>query len=185
MTATTDPADNPLDRSVSLAKANGIVILFSIPLAVVMYSLFLIAAPHNKPIAWQPGDLALYAGSIVAGILLHELLHALGWVLFGGLPLSRIHFGFKLRTLTPYAHLKGPIAARPYRTGILLPLLVLGLPPYLIGLLLANQRVMVFGLFFTLAAGGDLLVLWLLRGVPGDARVEDHPTRAGCWVYRS
>jgi hypothetical protein len=32
----------------------------------------------------------------------------------------------------------------------------------------------------TFCAGGDLLVLLLLRGVPANALVEDHPTRAGC-----
>ena len=32
------------------------------------------------------------------------------------------------------------------------------------------------------AAGGDWLVLWLLRGVSPGAFVEDHPTRAGCYV---
>jgi len=31
-----------------------------------------------------------------------------------------------------------------------------------------------------MAAVGDAMVLWLLRGVPGDTLVEDHPDRVGC-----
>jgi hypothetical protein len=42
---------------------------------------------------------------------------------------------------------------------------------------------MAFGLLFTFAAGGDALVLWLLRGVAPHRLVEDHPTRAGCFVW--
>jgi hypothetical protein len=31
-------------------------------------------------------------------------------------------------------------------------------------------------------AGGDLIVVWTIRGVPGRARVLDHPSRVGCRV---
>jgi hypothetical protein len=41
----------------------------------------------------------------------------------------------------------------------------------------------VYGVIFLIAAAGDFIVLWVLRGVPGDVLVEDHPTRAGCYVY--
>lgn len=120
---------------------------------------------------------------LIAGIVLHEGLHAIGWIVFGKLPFSRVRFGFKLRALTPYAHLRGPVQLKTYRIGILLPLLLLGLPPYLLGIILGRSAFMLYGLFFILAAGGDLLVLWLLRGLPENTWVEDHPTRAGCWVY--
>jgi hypothetical protein len=38
------------------------------------------------------------------------------------------------------------------------------------------------GALFVLATGGDLLVLWVIRELPASALVEDHPTRAGCYV---
>jgi hypothetical protein len=37
-------------------------------------------------------------------------------------------------------------------------------------------------LIFTLAAGGDALILWLLRGVPAGRLVRDHPSKPGCLV---
>jgi hypothetical protein len=64
--------------------------------------------------------------------------------------------------------LQAAIQAHAYRIDVLLPLLVLGLPPYLIGILFARQLWMFFGLFFILSAGGELLVLWLMRAVPAD-----------------
>jgi len=36
---------------------------------------------------------------------------------------------------------------------------------------------------FTIAAGGDFIVLWILRKTDSNNLVEDHPTRAGCFIY--
>jgi hypothetical protein len=33
-----------------------------------------------------------------------------------------------------------------------------------------------------LAAGGDLMVLWLIRGVRRGQFVQDHPTQVGCYL---
>ena len=37
-------------------------------------------------------------------------------------------------------------------------------------------------LFSVRAAGGDVLILWVLRAIPSDARILDHPTKVGCEV---
>lgn len=91
-------------------------------------------------------------------------------------------FGINWRTLTPYAHIKVPITARAYRWGAFMPGLVLGLIPCLIAVLTGSGWLLVVGAVFILVAGGDFLVLWLLRGVPAGALVEDHPTAIGCRV---
>lgn len=180
------PAEAPSERdcSIPLGRANLLVIVLSVPVAALLYLLFLLLQP-TLPVEARlsAGDLLVLLTFFVAGITGHELLHALGWILAGRLPPRRVAFGFKLKALAPYAHLNGPVPARAYRIGIVLPLLVLGVPPYVLGIGLADMRLMLFGLFFTLAAGGDLLVLWLLRGVPPEAMVEDHPSRAGCIAY--
>ncbi len=61
---------------------------------------------------------------------------------------------------------------------------MLGILPAAAGLVTGNPWVMFFGIFFLLAASGDAVILWLLRGVPANALVEDHPTRAGCYVIQ-
>jgi hypothetical protein len=87
-----------------------------------------------------------------------------------------------VQSLTPYAHLKEPIEVNAYRWGAFMPGLVLGLLPALVGILTGNGFLIAFGLLFVSAAGGDLLILWLIRKVPAGRMVEDHPTNAGCYV---
>ena len=54
--------------------------------------------------------------------------------------------------------------------------------PFVVGTVLGSPSLALFGMIFVFAAGGDLLVLWLIRGVDARALVQDHPSRAGCIV---
>jgi hypothetical protein len=72
-----------------------------------------------------------------------------------------------------------------YRLGGVMPLLVLGILPSLIGIGIGNGWFMFFGFLFTIGAGGDMLVLWLIRGVRSGQLVEDHPTQAGCYLIET
>ncbi len=67
--------------------------------------------------------------------------------------------------------------ARAYRLGVVTPGIVLGVVPSVAGIITGNGWVMSFGLFFRFVAGGDFLILWLVRRVAGRALVEDHPTK--------
>ncbi|MEO8224844.1 MAG: hypothetical protein ABI661_08555, partial [Gammaproteobacteria bacterium] len=63
-----------------------------------------------------------------------------------------------------------------------LPAIVLGFVPAGIGLAFGLPTLTAWGLFFVLTAGGDFVVLWLIRHVSADRLVQDHPSRAGCLV---
>lgn len=39
-----------------------------------------------------------------------------------------------------------------------------------------------FGIIYTFAAGGDWIIRWLLHHVKPGTLVEDHLSRAGCYV---
>lgn len=120
---------------------------------------------------------------LVGGIVVHELLHGLTWMAAGCKPPDAMTYGVAWDKLTPYAHSKEPMPARAYRLGAFMPGLLLGLAPALVGIAIGAGALFGFGWIFTVAAGGDFLVLWLLHGVPATAQVEDHPSRAGCYVW--
>jgi hypothetical protein len=119
------------------------------------------------------------------GVIVHEFIHGFSWMLFGQKPFSAIKFGFQVKTITPYAHCREPLEVNPYRIGTAMPGILLGLLPASIAIINGNGWLFAFGLLFTVAAGGDMLILWLIRNVSNDKLVEDHPIQAGCYILDS
>jgi hypothetical protein len=126
--------------------------------------------------------IVLFTAVMIISVVAHELIHGLTWQVCAKTSSARIAYGVQWKTLTPYAHLRGPIEVNAYRIGGLMPGLLLGIIPYVISLALGNVPMLLFSIIHTLAAGGDGLILWSLRTVPPGALVEDHPSRAGCYV---
>lgn len=172
------------DRSISLARANLLTLAIAAPLVGMMLLAYLRLAPGGGGLALggTASSALAFLALVVVGILAHEGIHGLAWAYFGRLPLGRIRFGLQVKTLTPYAHALDPMPARAYRLGAVLPAVLLGGLPYIVGTALGSPGAALYGMIFTFAAGGDLLVLWLIRGVDARALVLDHPSRAGCIV---
>lgn len=122
--------------------------------------------------------LPVFAALVVA----HEALHGVGFLLFGRAPRGALHFGIDRGTLSPFAGCRAPLSAAAYRGALLLPALLLGVVPAVAGWATGNGVLAVAGAGMIAAAGGDLLVLWIIRDVPARARVVDHPSRVGCVV---
>ncbi len=175
------------DLSVSMSKANYWSLLFAIPPAVLFIAVYLLIwGKHDLQTAWQliGRRWLIFVLILAAAIFLHEFIHALTWMYFGRKPFSAMRFGFNLKALSPYAHCNEPMTAHVYRLGALMPGLLLGIIPALAGLISGNGLLMLFGVLFTVAAGGDMLILWLLRQEPASALVMDHPTHAGCLLIQ-
>jgi hypothetical protein len=116
-------------------------------------------------------------------IVVHELVHAIGWKLASGLPWSVFRFGFAWRALAPYCHSTRPMNVVAYRIGGALPGIVTGVLPLLYATLTANAELAFVSTLLVMGAVGDVYVLWSLRHVPDDALVQDHSENAGCVVY--
>jgi hypothetical protein len=144
-------------------------------------------------LVWGPASLIAGLGAmgwwvlpvLVVAIVAHELLHGLGWKLFGGLAWADIKFGFQWKALMPYAHARVPMTARAYRWGGALPGLITGVLPALLGLAFGQPVLLLLGAILVIAAVGDLMVLWAIRRVPAEVKVLDHPSLPGCLVIQA
>lgn len=186
--SSTSSTPSRLDRSdttfvgVSMVRAQllgGVlsVVLLAIPLGA---HLSLWGMPSD-PEAIGTATFPLFFGALVLGIVVHEGLHGLGFW-WGGADGSAIEFGFSWEGLAPYAHCDAPLRCAPYRWAVLLPGLVLGGGPLVVGLGVGHWGITGFGAVMLAVAGGDLLILWLLRTVPRRAWVHDHPSQVGALV---
>lgn len=190
MTASGAPASGAVaaDRSASLVAANVYALLLAAPLlaalALPFVALWGWGALGAGLDAWFDRPLGALA-ALLGGVLAHEGLHALAWRAAADLPPGAVRLGVNWRALTPYAHCAAPMPARAYRIGAATPGVVLGLVPAIAAWATGSGGLLWFAALFTLAAGGDALILWLLRGVPPEAPVVDHPERAGCLVLEA
>lgn len=133
-------------------------------------------------VAFDARGYLLGAIATLALVIGHELVHAVGWMIFGRVPVSEVTFGFAWKTLSPYVHIDRPIRATAYRIGAALPLFITGLFPVVLGTLTNLGWLTVAGAILVSGAVGDILVLWVIRDIPGHALVLDHPKNAGCYV---
>lgn len=173
------------DLSISMDKANLYSLALALPAALVLAVAYALRWGGS---AFWAGFNSLFSNFFVfilvffLGVIVHELIHGFAWMLFGRKPFGAIKFGFQLKTLTPYAHCTVPLPVNPYRWGAAMPGILLGILPALIAIVNGNGSLLAFGLLFTVAAGGDMLILWLIRHVDRNKLVEDHPTNAGCYI---
>ena len=176
-------SDTKRDLSISMARANIVVLFISIPVVILQFTIFLwLHGTRGLKPVWSSAILII---AVLLGIVIHELIHGISWVIFGRKPFSAIKFGFQWKTFTPYAHLKEPVEVNAYRLGAFMPGFILGILTYMLSLVLGNGDLFWFSLVHTSAAGGDWLILWLIRHVKAGTQVEDHPTNAGCYVLES
>src|SRR5512133_2566260 len=112
------------DVSISMDKANVYSLFIAVPIAIFLAGIYILRwGGKNLAAGFDSllGDILVFLVILFLGILLHELIHGLTWMLFGRKPLSAIKFGFQLNTFTPYAHCTEPMLVNPYRLGAAMP----------------------------------------------------------------
>jgi hypothetical protein len=162
------------------AQVRGAALLAPIALLSIGPHLALWGLPET-PFPSDPVSILLFCGAFVLGVLFHEGLHGLGHVR-GEASWADVQFGMHWKALTPFAQCTVPTRARSYRIAIALPGLVLGVAPLAFGVATGTWLATFYGFLMLVAAAGDFLILWILRGVPAGAWVQDHPQQVGCLV---
>lgn len=171
---------NKRDLSISMERANVIVLFIGLPVVALQFVLFDRFHPGmDNSTTW---NILLFLAVVLGGVVVHEWAHGITWAIAGRKPWSSIKFGFQTKTLTPYCHLTEPVEVNAYRIGAVMPGLLVGVLPFAYSLISGDTNWFWFSLVHTSAAGGDWLVLWLIRNVQKNSLVEDHPTQAGCYV---
>ena len=180
----TSPAPGPGARpsTMSVARANLLALVW-LPVSGVVAAAPYVALWGGDRLAALPSALPpLPAGLalLAAGILIHELLHAAGFLLVGRAPRGQVRIGFQSRTLTPFASCRAPVTATAYRAAALLPAAVLGGIPLVAAWATGSPALLLWSWVMLALAGGDVAAVWAMRAVPGPTLVLDHPELVGC-----
>ncbi|WP_066632105.1 DUF3267 domain-containing protein [Labilibacter marinus] len=161
------------------------VILFGIPYYFIWGGEFSFADYINvQSPASIFGATGVFMLIMIMGFLFHELIHGGIWGVCASKGFKSIKLGVMWKMLTPYCHCKEPLKVKHYIWGALGPGIVLGLLPAIWGLCTGNFIALFFGIFFIMAASGDILVVNIIRKEKMNDFVQDHPSEVGFYTYR-
>lgn len=179
--------------TINLVSANIIGVLFIIPIGLLFgLPYYLIWRPELdfKQLLSNVGTLGnglwvlSFLGILILGVIVHELIHGITWSIFAKGGFKSMKFGILWKMLTPYCHCKEPLKVKQYIIGALMPGIILGIIPSIIAIIIGSPVLLLFGMVFTLAAAGDLMIVNLIRKENSSDLVQDHPSEAGCYIYR-
>ena len=129
----------------------------------------------------NPWNGMLFIIGFWVGVAVHELIHGFTWMWVTHSSFSHLRFGLLCGGV--YCHIDVPMSKRKYVVGALMPLLLLGIVPFLLSFVIHSLWLMLFGVIFIGCAMGDVLIVRAIRHDSADTLVYDHPSEAGCVVY--
>lgn len=118
----------------------------------------------------------------IIGIVLHEGTHVLAMLVFGRVGWRSIRAGHRIREGIIYVHSTRPMTASAYRKVLLLPAILVGIIPAVIGITTGDGWLTAFGWLMTISAAGDVAVWRLIRPLDAEQMVQDHPSAVGVIV---
>ena len=174
-----------MELTVGIVKANVFAVVLLIPLLIVGIGLFLL---KNGGIGRGFAGInpILFFVLLFALIVIHELIHGLSWAIFAEHHWKDTEFGFMKQYLTPYCTCAVPLSKGQYIFGALMPLVLLGLIPMLVGILTGSLQTLLMGIIMADAAAGDILIVCKILRYRSEAEsivYIDHPTQAGGVIF--
>ncbi|MCQ4035900.1 DUF3267 domain-containing protein [Kaistella montana] len=178
------------EKIIDLMKANLValkylllfVIIFAVPFFLIWQNSFSKASFSSDYIFVK---LFSPVVGMILGIIAHELIHGMFFAMYAKQGFKSIKFGILWKMLTPYCHCKEPLQIKHYKIALLAPFVILGIIPSIISLFTGNLILLIFGIFFSGAAAGDLMIYQLIKKENPEDYVQDHPTEAGYIIFKN
>lgn len=119
-------------------------------------------------------------------IIAHELIHGITWAIFAERGFKSIEFGIMWHYGAVYCTCREALPKGAYIIGALMPLILLGIVPFIVGLSLGSFMLALLGIFLIVGAVGDMMIAHKLTRYKcnsDDFYIFDHPTEPGCVVF--
>jgi hypothetical protein len=146
-----------------------VVVAVISPSLLIVYGLVW-GADALSPVFGRAQSMALLVFVNIAGILIQELLHALGYWWIGRVPRRAIRFGFARFMIVAIP--RRPLSVRALRWSVALPGLLVGAVPYALALASGHPFLAASAAFMVGFAGGDAAFLWNMRRLTNEQQVQ-------------
>lgn len=130
-------------------------------------------------------DYFIVVAIFIAGFLIHELIHALGWAKNSEGKWKSIRFGYDPNYLKIYCDCTEAIKIGTYRLFKILPIFITGLIPYLVGIIIGSFHLSIAGACLVAMCGVDLILVIMLKNENKDSYIicKDNPSIYGGEIY--
>ena len=151
------------DVTIPPGKAMVLGIVYALPFIItlgLLYRFILIERAHLSEI----GGLSFYImfiAIIVISVVIHELLHGIGWAISSGQGWKVVRFN--INAMMPSCACKVALEKKSYLMGVLAPFMVLGLGSTLFVFLYPGTVSLLTMMVNFVAAGADLLIAFHLK----------------------
>ncbi|MCK5857089.1 MAG: DUF3267 domain-containing protein [Bacteroidales bacterium] len=174
------------ELTIDSSKANLLGLAFLIPVGlfagVPFYLLWHQSIDLFAEIVFLKSELVWALLVLLSFVAVHELLHALAYIILTNGDYKNIKFGVIWKDMTPYCHYNKSIAMSKYRVALATPGLITGIIPLFVSLTTGDFLLFILALFLTLGAVGDFIILWISRKEKSSSIVKDHPEKIGCII---
>ena len=168
---------------ISALRANVLAIIISAPFWIGAIVPFVIL--YGNPFA-QDYNALLFVLAMIAGIVVHELIHGLTFAMFTAKGWKSIEFGIIWEYVTPYCTCSEPMKKGPMILAAIMPTIVLGFLPAVMGIITGKWVILFFAIILIMGGGGDMMIILNIlkyRTKGKEVLFLDHPYEIGTIVF--
>ena len=172
--------------AVGIDTANKLALGMMLPVFALSMALYVMHNPDGGVGFRSLSDSLLFIGGLLLLTVLHELVHGVTWSFFAENGMKDMEFGILRDSLTPYCTCLRPLKKAGYITGALMPLVLTGIVPTVIGILTGSFLLVLIGSVMITSAAGDILIVFTLLKHKSDSQDQiicDLPVQAGCMLF--
>lgn len=137
--------------------------------------------PLSFGFSWS--GIAFFIFGYIILIILHEIFHLIGFVLFGKVALSSLNYGVNLKMGIAYATTSTPVQNKAMRKVLLLPFWTTAVLPTIMGFWFDSQTTVLLGAMLAAGAIGDFIMYKELRQEKDDTWILDDPALPRLHIY--
>lgn len=166
------------DVTITSGKAMVLGALYGLPFVIAFglwYRFFLIERAYLLEVSGI-AFYVLFIAIIAVSVVIHELLHGIGWAVASGKGWNVVRFN--IHALMPSCACKAVLKKRAYLAGVLAPFVVLGFGSVLFIFIYPGTVSLLTMMVNFISAGADLLIAFQVLK-ERDGFIADHPTEAG------
>lgn len=170
------------DVTLSSGKATILGLLYALPLVVVSVLCYRFLLFDRVKFSGTVGIsfYAMFIAIIVVSVVIHEVLHGIGWIVSSGKGWGIVRFN--ISALTPSCACRVPLHKKAYLIGVLTPITVLGIFCILFLFIYPSDISFLTAIVNFIAAGADLVIASNVLKEK-DVLIVDHPTEPGYIAY--